>query len=73
MRRSMRGHFTSLLDKGNLTLAPCADPSTAVGRARGDSTFAAGEPIRNSCVIAGTAEWQPAITGKTDAVDFAGF
>jgi hypothetical protein len=24
-------------------------------------------------IIPGTAEWQPAMIGKTDAVDFAGF
>jgi hypothetical protein len=74
MRRSMRGHFTSLFNKGKSDISSlCRSVDRCWSCTRQDSTFAAGEPIRNSCVIASTAEWQPAITGKTDAVDFAGF
>ena len=69
----MRRYFTSLFNKGKSDISSlCRSVPLLVVHAQ-DSTFAAGEPIRNSCVIASTAEWQPAITGKTDAVDFAGF
>jgi hypothetical protein len=30
------------------------------------------KPCYDNCVVLGSAEWQPAATGKMDAVDFAG-